>query len=86
VSPKVTKRGKAKAPVVSPDGQPKTLWGATKGTFTIKGDIVGPIVEWDEERSLERLALLVEGQNPPGPTRSIKRRKGVGVKSRRRSP
>jgi len=29
----------------------KSLWGATKGTFEIVGDVVGPVVDdWDEER------------------------------------
>jgi prevent-host-death family protein len=47
----VTKRGKAKVQIVAVREKPKTLIGATKGTFKILGDIVGPIVEdWDEER------------------------------------
>ena len=49
----VTKRGKAKVRIVAVREKPKTLWGATKGTFKIVGDIVGPIVdkdEWDEDR------------------------------------
>ncbi|MBM3648942.1 MAG: type II toxin-antitoxin system Phd/YefM family antitoxin [Alphaproteobacteria bacterium] len=47
----ITKRGKAKVQVVAVRDKPKTLWGATKGTFKIKGDIVGPIVEdWDADR------------------------------------
>jgi prevent-host-death family protein len=49
----VTKRGKAKVQVIAVREKPKTLWGATKGTFKIVGDIVGPIIdkdEWDEDR------------------------------------
>jgi prevent-host-death family protein len=52
----VTKRGKAKVQIVAVREKPKTLWGATKGTFKILGDIVGPIVEdWDEERELRNI-------------------------------
>lgn len=49
----VTKRGKAKVQIVAVREKPKTLIGATKGTFKILGDIVGPIIdraEWDEDR------------------------------------
>src|SRR5262249_50858334 len=49
----VTKRGKAKVQIVAVREKPKTLIGATKGTFKILGDIVGPIVdpeEWDVDR------------------------------------
>ena len=49
----VTKRGKAKVQIVAVREKPKTLIGATKGTFKILGDIVGPIVdseEWGQER------------------------------------
>ena len=49
----ITKRGKAKVQIVAVREKPKTLIGATKGTFKIVGDIVGPIVdedEWDEDR------------------------------------
>ncbi len=47
----VTKRGKAKVQIVAVREKPKTLLGATKGTFKIVGDIVGPIVDdWDEDR------------------------------------
>ena len=38
----ITKRGKAKVQIVAVREKPKTLWGATKGTFKIVGDIVGP--------------------------------------------
>ena len=47
----VTKRGKAKVQIVAVREKPKSLWGATKGTFTILGDIVGPLNEpYDEDR------------------------------------
>ncbi|MPZ31685.1 MAG: type II toxin-antitoxin system prevent-host-death family antitoxin [Rhodospirillales bacterium] len=47
----VTKRGKAKVQIVAVREKPKTLWGATKGTFKILGDIVGPIDDdYDEDR------------------------------------
>ncbi len=47
----VTKRGKAKVQIVAVREKPKTLWGATKGTFKILGDIVGPLDEgYDEDR------------------------------------
>lgn len=47
----VTKRGKAKVQIVAVREKPKTLLGATKGTFKIIGDIVGPLAEdWDEDR------------------------------------
>lgn len=47
----VTKRGKAKVQIVAVRERPKTLLGATKGTFKILGDIVGPLdEEYDEDR------------------------------------
>ena len=47
----VTKRGKAKVQIVPVRERPKTLLGATKGTFKILGDIVGPLgEEYDEDR------------------------------------
>ena len=52
----ITKRGKAKVQIVAVREKPKTLWGATKGTFKIVGDIVGPIVEdWDEEHEVRNI-------------------------------
>jgi len=52
----ITKRGKAKVQVVAVREKPKTLLGATKGTFKILGDIVGPIVdEWDEDREWKNI-------------------------------
>jgi prevent-host-death family protein len=47
----VTKRGKAKVQIVAVREKPKSLWGATKGTFRIVGDIVGPVdTDYDEDR------------------------------------
>ncbi len=47
----ITKRGKAKVTIVAVREKPKTLWGATKGTFKILGDIVGPVDDdYDEDR------------------------------------
>jgi prevent-host-death family protein len=60
----ITKRGKAKVQIVAVREKPKTLWGATKGTFKILGDIVGPIVEdWDEEREWRN--IRGEFDDPP---------------------
>jgi hypothetical protein len=84
VTTRVAKRGKGKAR--SSETRPKTLIGATKGTFKIVGDIVGPIVEWDEERSLQRLADLIEGRTPRGPKRSTRPRKDAKAKSRHSKP
>ena len=62
----VTKRGKAKVQIVAVREKPKTLWGATKGTFKILGDIVGPIVdEWDEDREVRN----IKGQFDDPPAR-----------------
>ena len=55
----VTRRGKATVQIVAvrekpipvAAARPKTLLGATKGTFTILGDIVSPLYEeYDGER------------------------------------
>ena len=60
----VTKRGKAKVRIVAVREKPKTLWGATKGTFEIVGDIVGPIDDdYDEDRRLH--ILTGEFDDPP---------------------
>ena len=88
----VTKRGKAKVQIVAVREKPKTLWGATKGTFKIVGDIVGPIVEdWDEDREWR----IYHGQFDDPPARythdpvanraSSKARKGSQTGVRRRS-
>ena len=69
MSVKLTKRSKRKARAFPVGEKPKMLAGATKGTFKIVGDIVGPIVEWDEERSLRNLAELVEGSAPRAKSR-----------------
>jgi prevent-host-death family protein len=63
----VTKRGKAKVQIVAVREKPKTLLGATKGTFKIVGDIVGPIFdEWDDG---EREARNINGQFDDPPAR-----------------
>jgi len=84
VTAKVARRSKIKAP--SPEARPKTLIGATKGTFKIVGDIVGPIVEWDEEQSLQRLADLIEGRIPRGRNRSTRPHRDGKAKSRHSKP
>ena len=90
----VTKRGKAKVQIVAVREKPKTLWGATKGTFRIVGDIVGPIVDrddWDEDREWRNIT----GQFDDPPARythrpmddggRAKARKGSKTKLRRRA-
>ena len=69
----ITKRGKAKVQIVAVREKSKTLWGATKGTFKIVGDIVGPIVdkdEWDEDREWRNIT----GQFDDPPARYAHRR------------
>ena len=62
----VTKRGKAKVQIIAVREKPKTLIGATKGTFTILGDIVGPIDDdYDEDRRLR----MISGQFDDPPAR-----------------
>jgi prevent-host-death family protein len=73
----VTKRGKAKVQIVAVREKPKTLIGATKGTFKILGDIVGPIDEYDDDR-LERQWRLINGQFDDPPARYAHRRLDVG--------
>jgi prevent-host-death family protein len=86
----ITKRGKAKVQIVAVREKPKTLIGATKGTFKILGDIVGPIVgDWDEEREVRN--ILGQFDDPParythgpvGDRRPAKSRKGGKAKLRR---
>lgn len=60
----VTKRGKAKVQVVAVREKPKTLLGATKGTFKIIGDIVGPLgEEYDEDREWRN--IIGQFDDPP---------------------
>src|SRR5262245_39771312 len=60
----ITKRGKAKVQVVAVREKPKTLWGATKGTFKILGDIVGPIDDdYDEDREWRN--IIGQFDDPP---------------------
>lgn len=92
----VTKRGKAKVQIVAVREKPKTLIGATKGTFEIVGDIVGPVFDesdWDWERKWPKIGG--EFDDPPArytgarvgdgrPSKSGKtRQKGVRRRSRR---
>jgi antitoxin (DNA-binding transcriptional repressor) of toxin-antitoxin stability system len=82
----VTKRGKAKVQIVAVREKPKTLLGATRGTFQIVGDIVGPIFdEWDEEREWRN----INGQfdeppscGRPGFRQDSEGRQGKGAMSR----
>ncbi|MBN9086632.1 MAG: type II toxin-antitoxin system Phd/YefM family antitoxin [Reyranella sp.] len=86
----VTKRGKAKVQIVAVREKPKTLWGATKGTFKIVGDIVGPIVdEWDEEREVRNIKGRFDdptaryAHDPVADRAGAKARKGGKAKVRR---
>jgi prevent-host-death family protein len=73
----VTKRGKAKVQIVAVREKPKTLIGATKGTFEILGDIVGPTIV-DYEDRLDRQARLINGQVDDPPARYAHRRLADG--------
>ena len=90
----ITKRGKAKVQLVAVREKPKTLWGATKGTFRIVGDIVGPIVdkdEWDEDREWRNITGQFDDPPARYTHRSVddggraKARKGSKTKLRRRA-
>jgi len=90
----VTKRGKAKVQIVAVREKPKTLWGATKGTFKIVGDIVGPIVdkdEWDEDREWRNITGQFDdpparyAPRPMADRAGAKARKGGKTKLRRRT-
>jgi PIN domain nuclease of toxin-antitoxin system/antitoxin (DNA-binding transcriptional repressor) of toxin-antitoxin stability system len=79
----VTKRGKAKVQIVAVREKPKTLWGATKGTFKIIGDIVGPIDEdYDEDREWRNITAQFDdpparhAHNPMDDRAGAKARKG----------
>jgi hypothetical protein len=72
--------------------KPKTLCGATKGTFRIVGDIVGPIVEdWNEEREWRNIIGEFDGtpirdaNRPANDRADVKARKGGKRKLRRRA-
>jgi prevent-host-death family protein len=73
----VTKRGKAKVQIVAVREKPRTLIGATKGTFQILGDIVGPTIV-DYEDRLDRQARLINGQLDDPPARYAHRRLADG--------
>ena len=78
----VTKRGKAKVQIVAVREKPKTLWGATKGTFKIVGDIVGPIDDdYDEDRRLRLLGG--EFDDPPARYTHNPVADGAGAKARK---
>jgi prevent-host-death family protein len=88
----ITKRGKAKVQVVAVREKPKTLLGATKGTFRIIGDIVGPLgEEYDEDREWRN--IVGQFDDPPAryahdrlaDRRSAKPGKGGNARLRRRS-
>jgi prevent-host-death family protein len=90
----ITKRGKAKVQLVAVREKPKTLWGATKGTFKIVGDIVGPIVdkdEWDEDREWRTYTGQFDDpparytHDPVDDRAGAKARKGGKTKVRRRA-
>jgi prevent-host-death family protein len=79
----VTKRGKAKVQIIAVREKPKTLIGATKGTFKILGDIVGPITdpaEWDEDREWRN---IMKGFDEP-PARYTHRGMGDAGRSKAR--
>ena len=77
----VTKRGKAKVQIVAVREKPKTLWGATKGTFKILGDIVGPIDDdYDEDREWRN---IMKGFDEP-PARYAHGRVGDAGRSKTR--
>src|SRR5260370_19041007 len=90
----VTKRGKAKVQIVAVREKPKTLIGATKGTFEIVGDIVSPLdIDWDEDREWRNITGQFDdpparySHGPLGDGRSPKsrktRQKGVRRRARR---
>ena len=88
----VTKRGKAKVQIVAVREKPKTLWGATKGTFRIVGDIVGPIdTDYDEDREWRNIIGQFDDpparytHNPVDDRADVKARKGHKAPVRRRS-
>lgn len=79
----VTRRGKAKVQIVAVREKPKTLWGATKGTFEILGDIVGPTIE-DHDDLLERKRRRINGQLDDPPARYTHRRLADGATAKPR--
>jgi len=77
----VTKRGKAKVQIIAVREKPKTLRGALKGSFTILGDIVGPLAEeYDEDREWRNIT----GQFDDPPARYTYRRVADGGSSKTR--
>jgi prevent-host-death family protein len=62
----VTKNGTPVGQIVPVVNRPKTLFGALKGAFEIKGDIIGPVEdEWDDEHELR----LIQGMVDEAPSR-----------------
>jgi prevent-host-death family protein len=78
----VTKRGKATVQIVAVREKPKTLWGATKGTFKIHGDIVGPLDEsYDEDREWRNITGQFD--DPPARYAHDPVDDGAGAKARK---
>jgi prevent-host-death family protein len=78
----VTKRGKAKVQIVPVREKAKTLWGATKGTFKIHGDIVGPLDEpYDEDREWRNITGQFD--DPPARYAHDSVDDGAGAKTRK---
>lgn len=79
----VTKRGKAKVQIVAVREKPKTLWGATKGTFKILGDIVGPIDDdYDEDREWRN--IMKGFDEPPARYAHDRMADGASAKTRKK--
>ena len=83
----VTKRGKAKVQIVAVREKPKTLCGATKGSFKIIGDIVGPL---GEEYGEDREWRNITGQFDDAPARHtrdpVDDRAGAKARKGRKTP
>jgi prevent-host-death family protein len=80
----VTKRGRAKVQIVAVREKPKMLIRATRGTFNILGDIVGPTIV-DYEDRLDRQARLINGQFDDPPARYAHRALGDEERAQRAS-
>lgn len=75
------KLGKAKVQIVPVREKPKTLWGATKGTFKIHGDILGPLDEpYDEDREWRNITGQFD--DPPARYAHDPVDDGAGAKAR----
>src|SRR5688572_33493491 len=81
----VTKNGTPVCQIAPVINKPKTLFGAMKGYFEIKGDIVGPLDEaWDSERELQLIQGRLDELEEP-PARYAHRRLAPGRKSKPRT-